>query len=345
MTRLNKPTIKDVAKEAGVSIATVSRVLNNGIGYSIKTKQHVLKTIEEMGYSPNAIARGLINKQSNTIGVLFPEISGLVSAEILQGIEEAAHARGKSIVICNTASSGHKTKEYLKLLQEKQVDGILFASQLLTLEYVAIVRKMGVPVVTVSAYSEDPTIPAVQVDNETAAYDAVCYFIQQGHTEIGMISGNPSDLLAGAPRMAGYKRALKEAGIAYVPTKVAWDKGFYFEDGQKAFQRLYTDHPNLTAIFSASDELAIGAMSAATAKGLRIPEDLSVIGFDGTKLAKMAVPPLTTVSQHFFSMGKTAANLLFDSIATGRASSGRIIRHELIKRHSVQMPSSTKTMD
>ncbi|GAF13745.1 catabolite control protein A [Bacillus sp. JCM 19045] len=333
---MQKPTIKDVAKEANVSIATVSRILNNGVGYSAKTKELVLRTIQEMGYSPNAIARGLINKQSNTLGVLMPEISGLVSAEILQGIEKAAHSQGQSVIVCNTAASGKQTIDYLKLLQEKQVDGLLFTSQYLTNEHSTYIEKMNVPVITISAYSEDDSIPAVRVDDERAAYDAVRYLIERGHRHIGMISGSPGDRLAGSPRISGYKQALKDAGIAYDESKVAWRKGFYFEDGQEASAHLLEQHPELTALFAASDELAAGAITTSYQLGLSIPDDLSIIGYDGTKLSKMTLPALTTVSQNFVDMGETAVNRLLNSIRAEKNSDGAIIQHHIIERASVK---------
>ncbi|MGD7045759.1 LacI family DNA-binding transcriptional regulator [Jeotgalibacillus proteolyticus] len=336
MNRLNRPTIKDVAREANVSIATVSRILNNGDGYSQKTKQHVLQTIEKLGYSPNAMARGLINKESNTIGVLFPDVSGLISAELLQGIEEAAHLRGFSVIVCKTDSDGHKTLDILRLLQEKQVEGIIFTSQLLTKEFAAFIEKMAVPVITVSSYSEEKAIPSVRVDDELASYDAVRYLLKHNHTEIGMISGPPTDLLAGAPRIRGYKRAITEAGLPWVETKVAWDSGFYFEHGQMAFNKLFDRHPQLTAIFAASDELAVSAISCAHERGIQVPDELSVIGYDGTKLARMSLPALTVISQGFEAMGKEAADLLFQSIESGNISPGATVQHTLIERKSVR---------
>ncbi len=334
--QVNKPTIKDVAKEANVSIATVSRIINNGVGYSAKTKDLVMQTVQKMGYSPNAIARGLINKQSNTIGVLMPELSGLVSAEILHGIEKAAHSQGQSVIVCNTASVGGQTLDYLKLLQEKQVDGVLFTSQFLTHEYADFIKKMGVPVITISAYSEDRATPAVRVDDETAAYDAVKYLLQQGHSEIGMISGSPGDRLAGAPRIEGYKKALHDEGIPFDKTKVVWRNGFYFEDGREACSQLLNEHPTITALFAASDELAVGAMTSAAEQGIQVPDQLSIIGYDGTKLSAMVLPPLTTVSQNFIEMGETAATLLLDSIQTGVTSKGATIQHQIIERKSVR---------
>lgn len=333
---MTKPTIKDVAKTANVSIATVSRILNQTAkGYSEKTKQHVLNTIEEMGYFPNAIARGLINKQTGTIGVLFPDVSGLVSAQLLHGIEAVAHSFGQSVIVCNTNSNGEKTLHYLRLLQEKQVEGVIFTSEMLSENYTEIIQQMDIPVVTVSAESEIESIPSVKVNDEVASYEATTFLIDRGHTNIGMLSGDIADPIAGLPRIQGFKRALKEAGLPFVHTQIASNLGFYFEDGRIAYSKLMEDHPNTTAIFAASDEIGVGAISSAYQRGLRIPEDLSVIGYDNTKLAEMVVPPLTTVSQEFETIGRTAAELLFNEIGTGEKSKSMTIQHKIVQRDSV----------
>jgi LacI family transcriptional regulator len=336
MRHLNRPTIKDVAREANVSIATVSRILNKGVGYSDKTKQHVLETIEKMGYHPNAVARGLINKKTDSIGVLFPNVSGLISAQILQGIEEVAQSHGISVIVCNTASDHKKTMDYLTFLQEKQVDGLLFISQLLTKDYREFIKKMGVPIITISAFSETNDVPYVKVDDEAASYDAVRYLIEKGHTDIGMISGPPTDPLAGHPRIQGYKRALREADLPFIETKVTWHKGFYFEDGQVAFQKLLKSHLSITALFAASDELAISAVSSAYHLGIRVPHQLSVIGYDDTKLAKMSIPPLTTVSQPFEEMGAQATKKLIDSIQSREPNTSLTMPHRIAERESVK---------
>lgn len=209
------PTIKDVAQKANVSIATVSRVLNNLSGYSDKTKQKVNEAIKEIGYQPNAIARGLINKRTQTIGVMFPSVSGAFSSDLLKGIEELANDRNYSVMVCNTDQDGKRTLKYLQLLREKQVDGIIFSSEVLKKEYYDVLETMRIPVVLVSSQTEFAKVPYVKVDDYRAAFDAILYLISKGHRKIAMISGNPSDLIAGAPRAEGYKHALEANGIPF----------------------------------------------------------------------------------------------------------------------------------
>ncbi|WP_121640723.1 substrate-binding domain-containing protein [Virgibacillus sp. Bac330] len=333
---MKKSTIKDVAREANVSIATVSRILNNtGKGYSDKTKQHVMQTIEQMGYFPNAIARSLINNESGTIGVLFPAVSGMVSAEMLHGIEAAAQVYGKSVFVCNTLSDPDKTKHYLQLLYEKQVEGVIFASGRLTKNFQKIVKQMNVPFVTLSGISDLKNIPEIKVDDLKATYDATNYLIKHGHTKLAMVSGPPHDLIAGTPRMEGFKQALNDANLPCKSSQISWSSAFYFEDGKHAFRSIMKSHPEITAIVAASDEMAAGVISEANAQGIRVPEDVSVIGYDNTKLATMTVPSLTTVSQEFDVMGYRAGELLCQCI-TGEDMDSIIMEHKIIERESVK---------
>lgn len=210
------PTIKDVAQKANVSIATVSRVLHNLGGYSDQTKQKVDQTIKELQYQPNAIARGLINKRTQTIGVLFPDVSSTFSSDLLHGIGEFVHDRNYSVMVCNTDQDGKRTLKYLQLLREKQVDGIIFSSEVLKQEYYDMLGSMKVPVVLVSSQTDYANVPYVKVDDYQAAYDAVHYLITKGHRSIGMISGTKGDPIAGTPRVEGYRKVLEAHGIPLI---------------------------------------------------------------------------------------------------------------------------------
>ncbi|WP_256872456.1 LacI family DNA-binding transcriptional regulator [Paenibacillus sp. 79R4] len=201
---MNPPTIKDVAKASGVSVATVSRVLHNLSGYSDKTKQKVLKAVEELGYQPNAIARGLINKRTQTIGVLVPDVSSSFSSEILHGIEQVANDKGFSVIMCNTDEDGKRTLKYLQVLGEKQVDGVIFTSGSLEDEYYKLLKQMRVPVVLVNTLSHKHAIPYVKVDDRQASYHATEYLIRKGHRDIAMICGTITDAIAGVPDSIDY---------------------------------------------------------------------------------------------------------------------------------------------
>jgi LacI family transcriptional regulator len=330
------PTIKDVAKQANVSIATVSRIINGLPGYSEDTKKKVQEAIETLGYQPNAIARGLINKRTQTIGVLFPEVSGMLSSEVLEGVENAAHDGGFSVIVCNTTSSGKRTVKYLRLLQEKRVDGIIFASENVKEEYFKIFQEMKVPVVLVSTASSNYDLPFVRVNDYEGAFQATEYLINKGHKQIGMIGGSKLDPIAGVPRMKGFEEALQKHNLAFSEDHVTTNEGYRFQNGKESLPVLLKQLPNMTALFAASDEMAIGAMSAAHQLGIKVPEELSIIGYDNLKIAEMCYPALTTVSQPLKDMGQTAGEILVKLIkGEEKEAESRYMPFTITERQSV----------
>ncbi|MDN4070072.1 LacI family DNA-binding transcriptional regulator [Paenibacillus vini] len=328
-------TIKDVAKQAGVSVATVSRVLNNLPGYSEETKRRVEQAVEELGYQPNAIARGLVNRRTETIGVLFPSVSSSFSSEILHGIEEVAHKHNYSVIVCNTAEDGKRTMKYLQVLREKRVDGIIYSSGVLEPEYYEAVQAMGVPLVLVATKSDWDDVPFIKVDDRQAAYDAAAYLISQGHREIAMIGGGESDRIAGQPRYEGFRQALRDHGLPLREDHVQ-DGGFTFEGGCGAAERLLTASPEVTAVFAAGDEMAIAVISVAARLGIAVPDQLAVIGYDNLKLAEMSNPPLTTVAQPLHEMGRMASEKLIEMLATGQPAASEVVPHRVIERQTVK---------
>lgn len=329
-------TIKDVAKKANVSIATVSRILNNQPGYSEKTKVKVLQAIQELGYQPNAVARGLINKRTHTIGILFPSLSSLFSGKLLSGVERMAHAKESSVIACHTQSQGSKTMKYLQMLNEKRIDGLIFTSEVLKEEYYEYIKKMNIPIVLLATESKDFPIPYVKVDDYQASYSAVQYLIKKGHTKIGMISGSQFDLIAGKPRIQGFKQALTDYNLQLNEDSIYYGEDFGFEEGKKNFLRFMNQSPDITALFCASDELAIGAISAAHDIGIKVPQDLSIIGYDNLQISEMCVPPLTTVAQPLEEMGESAAKLLFYIMETGKRVENKIMSHRIMERGTVK---------
>lgn len=330
-------TIKDVAKHANVSIATVSRILNNtSVGYSEETKKMVMKAIQDLNYKPNAIARGLINKKTQSIGVLFPDVSSMLTSEVLYGIERAVHESGHSVIVCNTNSSNKKTLDYLQVLYENRVEGLIFVSSFLTEDYYKAIKAMDIPTVLVSTKSQKYPLPYVKVDDKDAAYTATSYLIEKGHRKIAMLSGNPKDPIAGRPRIDGFKAALEDHGLPYDDSILFASDHFFYEDGKEMFTRLMNKNPEVTAVFAASDEIAAGALSAAYQLKIQVPNDISIIGYDNLKIAEMAIPPLTTVEQPLREMGKKAAELLFESMTTGETGQSIIMPHKIIERESVK---------
>ncbi|MDP4084498.1 MAG: LacI family DNA-binding transcriptional regulator [Bacillota bacterium] len=331
-------TIKDVARKANVSIATVSRILNNKTGFSEKTKIKVLRAIEELGYQPNALARGLINKNTQTIGVLIPTVSNMFSYEILSGIEKHANDLGYSVIVCNTADDGERTINYLQVLSEKRVDGIIIVSEFIREEYYKILTDMNVPVVLVSSISFQFPIPYAKVDDRHAAFSATDYLIKKGHTKIAMIAGNTSDPIAGLPRIEGYRAAHHSHGLPVNDDFIIDCRTFTHTAGMEAMEEILQKKLDVTAIFASSDELAAGAMSVAYRKGIKIPDQLSIIGYDNTKLAEMLIPSLTTVAQPLYDMGIVAATMLFEMKETGEVTQtqSRIMNHCIVERETVR---------
>ncbi len=327
-----RPTISDVAKQSGVSTATVSRIINGQSGYTAKTRQKVLEIIQEMGYKPNAIARGLVNKRTNTIGVLLPSLSSRLSSALLKGIENSAHQLDYSVIICDTESDGKRTIEYLDVLSEKQIDGIIITSEWLKDVYEETIAKMKIPVVLVLTTSSHLQIPYIKVDDYQASYQATEYLIGKGHKEIGMISGSKTDKLAGLPRIEGYKQALTDNSLTISENRITYGD-FAYRSGMRCMEELLKKAPEITAVFAASDEMAVGALSCAYKKGVKVPDDLSIIGYDDTQEAEMAIPPLTTVHQPIYDMGKMAVEMLLN---TKETVGSILMPHHIVERDSVR---------
>ncbi|MFP4385271.1 MAG: LacI family DNA-binding transcriptional regulator [Spirochaetia bacterium] len=323
-------TIKNVAEQANVSIATVSRIINGQEGYSEKTMKRVLKAIEELGYTRNALARGLVSSKSHTIAVLLPSVTSRFASELLGGIEADAQRIGQSVIICNTDSNGRRTADYLQMLAEKRVDGIIFVSEWLTEEYERTVERMNVPMVLVATYTSTYPVPYVRIDDEIASYNATEYLLKAGHRSIGMLAGTREDPVAGRPRVEGYKGALKKYGVEPEDRFIAFGD-FHYQSGLEAAGDLLEQAPDITAVFAASDEMALGFLSAAHKSGIAVPGDISVIGFDDTLDAQMAIPPLTTVKQPLREMGSTAVELLF-----AEKPRSIILPHSIVERESVR---------
>ncbi|WP_268877416.1 substrate-binding domain-containing protein [Alteribacter lacisalsi] len=282
----------------------------------------------ELGYSPNALARGLVGQATRTIGVLLPNVSSLFAGKLLEGIESAAQQQGYSVVVCNTGSEGERTDDYLAVLKQKRVEGVLYASGVFSKEMAEKLAGIGMPAVTVATKSHEETVPFVKVDDRTAAFDGTSYLIEKGHRKIAFIGGELSDPVAGLPRFEGYREALAAHGLK-VDDHLLRFGDFRFEAGKEQMQSLLESETAFTAVFATSDEMAVGALHAAREGGVRVPEDLSVLGYDNTLAAEMALPPLTTVEQPLRSMGEAA----FASLTGERKSV--TAGHKIVERQTV----------
>lgn len=329
-------TVKDVAQLAETSIATVSRVLNNQEGFSEATRKRVMDACETLGYESNAIARSLKKMKTRTIGVVFPNISSMLTNEFLNGIEEIAHEKNYSVIVSYSYSDTERMLKSLKTFQEKRVDGIIFASEDLKDKYYNYIQKMKIPLVLLSTSSEEYDVPSVKVDDFKASYAAVEYLIQHGHSEIGLLAGNSSDTVTGIPRFEGYKQALEDNDLTFEPRKVAYGHDYSFEDGQNLLPILLKQYPEMTAMFAMSDSIAVGAISKAHQLNILIPSQLSIIGFDNIIISQMVTPSLTTVAQPLIQMGSTAAELLLKLIHKTQIDDKHLLLpFKIIERDSV----------
>ncbi|CAM3651522.1 catabolite control protein A [Marinicrinis lubricantis] len=329
-------TIYDVAREAGVSMATVSRVVNNNPNVKPQTRKKVFEAIERLGYRPNAVARGLASKKTTTVGVVIPDISNAIFAEVARGIEDIANMYHYNIILCNADKKKEKEIRVVNTLLEKQVDGLLFMGGTVTEEHVQAFKTSSVPVVLCATTDEKKEFPSVDIDHEKAAYDAVETLIAKGHRSIAMICGNLQDLSNGYARYQGYKKALENHGIALREEYVRVGN-YRYESGMEIMEYFLGLREKPTAVFSATDEMAIGAIHKLQDHGLKVPEDISVISVDNTRMATMVRPQLAAVAQPMYDIGAVSMRLLTKLMKNEKVEDNIVVLpHELIMRNSVQ---------
>lgn len=316
MTSRRTTTIQDVADLAQVSISTVSRVVND-TGYPVRpeTRQRVLDAIGALDFRPNPIARSLVGKPTQTIGLIVPDISNPYYPLLSRGVEDVASEQGYTVFFCNTDRSAAKARHYVEVLREKQTDGIIFAGGGLEESGEPPLSEEDLGKVVLIGRHHWP-FPSVQVDNARAARDATCHLIELGHNRIAFISG-PSGLTSARDRLAGYRQAMEDPGFRVKqPLESLIREGdFKAESGYQAALSLLRAREVPTAIFAANDRMAIAAMAAAYDLDLKVPEDVAVVGFDDTPAARDVRPALTTVSLPTYEIGASAARLLLRLLA------------------------------
>lgn len=337
--------IRDVAELAGVSITTVSHVINETRYVSEELTKRVYDAMEEINYHPNTLARSLRSGRTKTIGLLIPDISNLFFAEISRKIEDRGFKFGYSVVLCNTDDDSEKEQSYIKVLLEKQVDGIVFISSGNRETNLSKPLDLDIPIVVADREVASTRTDVVLLDNFQGGYDATQHLISCHHQRIGCISG-PSLLTPSAQRVDGYKQALRESGIDIEEDLVQMGD-FRFSGGEEAMRKILsvTDQP--TAIFVCNDMMALGAIRAINDTGKRVPDDYSLIGFDNIPLSKTVYPALTTMAQPIQQMAELIIDLLLEKInlkqirkrdAERSPQYQRIIlKAELIKRDSCKV--------
>ena len=326
LTRV-RATIKDVAKEAGVSIATVSRIVNDISGqYNEKTKKRVVQTIEKLNYQPNAIARSLRNRKTRTIGFMVPGLQPFF-AEVLEGVQSVARKKGYSIVLCNTDYDPKQEEAYVVNLLERRVDGVIFTSGVMQDEHILRLKEEGIPIVLIEKFMQSSDIPAVVIDNLSAAKKGVKHLLSLGYRKIGYISA-PLELMSLRERFEGYKQALLENQIPYDSSVVYIEKTIKKENlrsGYKIMKRILHQGNFPRAFFIVSDTLAVGAIKAIKDCGMKVPDDIAIVGFDDIDIASFSDPPLTTMVQPKYQMGVKGMEMLI------RAMSGVKLRKKEIR--------------
>jgi len=307
-------TIKDVAERAGVSITTVSHVLNQTRFVSEELRASVLAAMEELNYRPNVLARSLRRGETKTLGLVVPDNSNPFFAEIARVVEDVGFARGYSVILCNSDGQPKKEAAYIEVLIAKQVDGVIFIAAGSDPQHLEEFTLAGIPVVVADREIPQDLADVVLVDNEQGGYDATRYLLDLGHRRIACITG-PSHLTPSADRVRGYRRALAEAGIAGDEDLIV-PGDFRSHGGEVAMGRLLGLQNPPSAVLACNDLMAIGAMRAIGAAGLRIPEDISLIGFDDIDIASAVSPALTTVAQPIEALASEAASCLLARVQT-----------------------------
>ncbi|OPX37948.1 MAG: hypothetical protein B1H11_05165 [Desulfobacteraceae bacterium 4484_190.1] len=302
-------TLESIAQAAGVSKATVSLALNGKPGVSPRTRQRILAIARELNYQPNAFAKGLALQRTQTIGVIVPDIGSPFYAELVRGVEAAASQANYYLILYTTAGKPSREEMYFRLLGEQRVDGIIVLTPRGDEALIRHIQAKGFPLVVVDRdiQSADDVVEVI-VDNFHGALAAAQHLIGLGYRRIGFINGIP-ELQASQDRRRGYQVALQEHGIDSRPEWVV-EGEFTDAGGYRAMKKLLAADPPIEAVFAASDTMALGAIRAIREQGLRVPQDVAIVGFDDVPLAAQVDPPLTTVRQPISAMGRTACRLL-----------------------------------
>lgn len=323
--------IQQVAKRAGVSVATVSRVLNGKDKVTAKTKQKVEEAIQDLNYEPSMLGRNLRNSESRIVLILIPSISNPFYFDIIKGIENMALSQNYNILLCETDSKPEKEEIYFDLLRKKMADGVISMDPAVNVETLKELAE-NYAIIQCSEYGGGIGIPYVTIDSEEASYRAVKHLIQIGHQKIALMNSDEKFLYARERRM-GYERALQEHGIPLNQDRIFYTQELGFEQGQLAMKKILQLEDRPTAVFAVSDLLAIGALKEINAAGLHVPKDMAVVGFDKIDFSNMTNPALTTVAQPMYKMGTVAARMLIDKIQ-GKAVDSVVLGHELVIRES-----------
>lgn len=316
-------TIQDVAQRAGVSVATVSHVLNGTRRVAPETAARVRRAMEELGYQPNAIAQSLRKRTTYAVGILVSDITNPFFATLVRGVEDAALAAGYSVIVCNSDEDPQKEDLYIRALWRRRIDGMLIApTRDGTSPALKELANQGVPLVFVDRKAKGIDAPAVLSDNVGGAYHVTRHLLERGHRRIGIVLGIPGATTT-EERFLGYRRALEEAGISVGEELAAWGR-YRVEGGRQAARRLLALPEPPTAIFSTNNLMTLGVLQELKEQGLHIPTDMAVVGFDDLEWAELVQPPLTVAAQDPYEIGRRGFELLLAWLREGKAQAHEV---------------------
>lgn len=331
------PTMRDVARDCGVSVQTVSHVVNRTGNISDETRQRVLESIERLNYRRNPIARSMRTRQTGMIALIILDISNPVLSLIASTIESLAYEQDYHVLLYNTGHNPAREQAYLDEIGNRRADGVIIVNTI-NRDNMAQLTADGVPTVLIDSPILSSPVPVVSVDNSAGAYAATCHLLDLGHRRIAHIAGS-RDLGIARQREQAYTKAIADSGLPYRRVVYAHSIQWGYESGYTAMRELLRDDEPPTAVFAASDALAIGAYRALAEAGLRVPDDISVVGFDNIEASAYTTPPLTTVHQPFSELGNAAFSLLLKMLDGGvRHPSNILLPAEIIFRESTGAP-------
>ncbi|MFO7658565.1 MAG: LacI family DNA-binding transcriptional regulator [Bacteroidales bacterium] len=325
----------EVAEKAGVSSATVSRVINNSPNVNPETRLRVQQVIKELKYTPNRVAKRLRNRNAsnNLLGVLIPDIQNPFYVEVLRGIEDVAYENKYALIVCNFSQDEKKEMLYLDILISESVDGLIAAPTHENDQKVIHIVKSGLPIVCVDRGLLGVDVDLVVVENRNGAYSAVDYLAKKGYKRIAFISGLPQ-LPSSRQRESGYKDALVDNGLAFDPSLVKYGDSRH-ESGVRLSEELLNLETPADAIFTGNNLITLGALETIHKRGLKIPDEVAIVGFDDMYWSISLNPPLTAVRQPAYEIGKRAAELLIQRITDpSRPTVSMTLKTELMIRSS-----------
>ncbi len=328
-------TLHDVATASGVSAQTVSRVINQRPDVAEVTRAHVWETIRRLGYKPNTLARGLVSQRSQILGIITLPLNDFFRAQIITGLEKQARAQGYACQMSFTSDNASDLRELIDAMLARQVDGIVILTPKRFADPDLVV---DVPIVTVAHKLATPRAINVDVDNVDGAYQAMRYLLALGHRAIGQIVG-PSEWIPASDRIEGARRALAEHHLQLTPNYIVECEEWSFEAGYEAARQLLANGPALTALFCHTDWMAAGAYRALREAKLRIPEDISVVGYDDLPICQFLDPPLASVRQPSQGLGQLVAQLVINAVENAEPfRQDMLVPAELMVRGSVMVP-------